>query len=432
MTCMSVRHLEPSSPPAGAGARAHLASLADALIVAVAASLPWSTSATGIFLGLWLIALVPSLDIASVRRELGSAAGGLPVLLWVLAAIGMFWADVSWSERIDGMGGYHKLLMIPLLLAQFRRSGQAMWVVLAFLASAVLLLIVSWGLALVPGLTWRGRLGHVGVPVKNYIFQSEIFAIVAFGLIAQAVESWRVQQRTLAVVLYLVAMSFFANVAYVATGRTTLVAMAVLLLLFGLRQFGWKHVLAVSLTGAVTAGAFWASSPYLRQRVLVTVEQVRVHGSGEISSVGQRLEYWKQSAAFIAQAPVFGHGTGTIPQLFEHSTENTAPDFRTTNPHNQVLAVAIELGLPGAIVLIAMWIAHVGLFHRRTLIAWLGLIVVSENIVASLFNSHLFDFNNGWLYVVGLGVMGGMTLRDQTMPGEVGVANCPAGAPLWK
>ena len=43
-------------------------------------------------------------------------------------------------------------------------------------------------------------------------------------------------------------------------------------------------------------------------------------------------------------------------------------------------------------------------------VAWLGLIVVASNIVSSLFNSHLFDFTHGWIYVFGVGVMGGMVL----------------------
>jgi hypothetical protein len=28
-----------------------------------------------------------------------------------------------------------------------------------------------------------------------------------------------------------------------------------------------------------------------------------------------------------------------------------------------------------------------------------------------LFNSHLFDFHEGWMYVLGVGVAGGMILR---------------------
>ena len=33
-----------------------------------------------------------------------------------------------------------------------------------------------------------------------------------------------------------------------------------------------------------------------------------------------------------------------------------------------------------------------------------------QNIFTSLFNSHLFDFHEGWMYVLGVGIAGGMTL----------------------
>ena len=70
--------------PATPANRVRLAPIADGLATAVAASLPWSTSATGILVVLWLITLVPVLDGAAVRREVLSAAGALPVFLWVL------------------------------------------------------------------------------------------------------------------------------------------------------------------------------------------------------------------------------------------------------------------------------------------------------------------------------------------------------------
>ena len=76
--------------------RRRLAQIADCLAVATAVSLPWSTSATSILLGIWLVVLLASLDITLVRREIAMPAGGLPVALWLLAAIGMLWADVGW------------------------------------------------------------------------------------------------------------------------------------------------------------------------------------------------------------------------------------------------------------------------------------------------------------------------------------------------
>ena len=70
--------------------------------------------------------------------------------------------------------------------------------------------------------------------------------------------------------------------------------------------------------------------------------------------------------------------------------------------------------LVGVAVLLAMWIAHLLLFVRGAgLTAWIGTIVVVQNVVASLFNSHLFDFTSGWLYVFGVGVAGGMVLRQR-------------------
>jgi O-antigen ligase len=98
--------------------RAGLARLADGLAVAVAVSLPWSTSATGILLVLWLLALLPTLTWSDIRRALATPAGGLPALLVLLGVIGMAWAQVSWHARWGGLDGFAKLLVIPLLMAQ--------------------------------------------------------------------------------------------------------------------------------------------------------------------------------------------------------------------------------------------------------------------------------------------------------------------------
>jgi hypothetical protein len=81
------------------------------------------------------------------------------------------------------------------------------------------------------------------------------------------------------------------------------------------------------------------------------------------------------------------------------------------NPHNQTFAVAIQLGAIGVIVLWAMWIVHLLLFRGTGFVAWCGLLIVVENVVGSLLNSHLFDFTHGWLYVIGVGVAGGAVLR---------------------
>ncbi|MGC1695988.1 MAG: ligase, partial [Pseudolabrys sp.] len=119
-------------------------------MIAVAASVPWSTSATSILLVLWLIVLIPSLAWSDLRRELLSAVGGLPVALFMLGAVGMAWADVTWHERWGGLDGFVRLLAVPLLMAQFRRSERGYSVLIGFLIACIVLLIASAVVAVWP------------------------------------------------------------------------------------------------------------------------------------------------------------------------------------------------------------------------------------------------------------------------------------------
>ena len=66
-----------------------------------------------------------------------------------------------------------------------------------------------------------------------------------------------------------------------------------------------------------------------------------------------------KKSRLIAEAPLVGHGTGTTPLLFRaDASAQENPQIVTGNPHNQALAIAIELGLFGVLVLVAMWISH--------------------------------------------------------------------------
>ena len=389
-----------------------LAQLADWELVAVTVALLWSTSATAIFLVVWLVTLLPTLKLAAIWREVKSPAGGLPVLLWLLGVFGMLWADVSWPDRFAGLGSFHRLLMIPLLLAQFRRSENGRWVLYGFLASAVVLLLASW--ALVFGLvSWQTnhRLDHFGVAVHDVIAQSTIFLICSFTLVWPIRElllngNWRI-----GIGLAGLAALFLANLVFVALSRADAVVIPVLVVVLGWRWFGFRGAILACIVAGILAAAAWLGSPYLRGRLQQAIDDVQIYRTTHVhNDVGDHIEFLKKSIAFVREAPVIGHGTGSIPDLFRRSTigQTGAAAVVSVNPHNQILAVAIQLGLVGATVLLGMWLAHYLLFRATDLTAWIGTVVVVENVVSSLSSSHLFDFVHGWLYVLAVGVVGGM------------------------
>ena len=252
----------------------HFAQLADALAIALAISLPWSTSATSIIAGLWLLALVPTLDLKSLRRVFTIPAGGLPALLVVLGGVGMLWADVPWAERLGGMSSFIKLLFIPLLLQRFYRSGAGRQVLIGFLASCVVLLIVSWSLWL-----WGAKPGvdvfSIGIPVKDYIAQSAMFTICALVIVRFAYGKWKNGHRQLALALIALSLLFCLNLLYIATSRTYLVVFPLLLLVFGYQQFGRKGAISFAVGCVVLAMAAWPSATFLRLRVNTFFDEVR-------------------------------------------------------------------------------------------------------------------------------------------------------------
>ncbi len=253
--------------------RKRTAEIADWAAVGVAASLPWSTSATSILLVLWLLTLLPTLDVAMIRREVKTAAGGLPVLLWLLAAVGMLWAEASWAEGLHALGGFHRLLVIPLLIAQFRRSEHGAWVLYGFLASSVIMLLVCWAMVLIHVESWPNHLHTYGVLVKDYIAQSTVFLVCAIVLIWRTCEVVHERNWRTALWLGALALLFLAYLGLVVRSRTAIGVAPFLALLLGWRQFGWKGVMSVGIAGAVLAAAFWASSPNLREFVALSVHQ---------------------------------------------------------------------------------------------------------------------------------------------------------------
>jgi O-antigen ligase len=388
--------------------------IADGLAAGVAVALPWSTSATAICIGLWLLALPAVLDWPAVRRELLTAAGGLPLLLWTVGAAGMLWADVDWPTRFAGLGGFSRLLAIPLLLAQFRRSERHAWVFGAFLVSSSLVLLVSLFLVLAPGLTWRGK--YDGVPVHDYIYQSSAFLVCAFGALGCLSDQSIRRRRSVAGGLAGIGILFLADFGLAMISRAALAVAPILVLLLGWRVARWRGLLA-ACTGALVVGAtLWFFSSSLQERVRGSIEEAsRYLSTHDASSTGQHIAFLQESWKIVQLAPVLGHGTGSIGEQFRAVTAGAsgAAGVATVNPHDQTFAIAIQIGVVGAIILWAMWIAHLLLFKGGSAAAWIGTVVVVENIVSSTVHTHLFDFNNGWLYVFGVGVAGGSVLRER-------------------
>ncbi len=398
----------------------------DLLTVLIAILLPWSTTGVVIAAVLWVIALVPTLQVGAFLRSLKRPVCVLPIAMFALALVGTLWSDASWGERLYAVAPTAKLLMLPLLLYHCERSPRGVWVFIAFLASCSLLMAASWLVAFNPDLSLKLYLSRgpykraSGIVVKNYIDQSQEFALCAVALAYPAMALLRTKRIWLAALLAAIALSFLVNMMFVVISRTALVTMPIMLAVFALLHLRLRTAVAALCAAALLAAVVWNVSPHLRatfSKFFTDYEHTAIQN--DESGIGSRLLYWQKSLRFFAEAPVIGHGTGSTRGLFEQAAvgEIGARAQIVTNPHNQTLNVAIQWGVLGIVVLYAMWWRHFLLFRGDGLATWIGLMVVVQNVITSLFNSHLFDFHEGWMYVLGVGVAGGMVLRARRSDG---------------
>jgi len=239
-----------------------LASIADGLAVAVAVALPWSTSATTILAVLWVLVLLPTLRWPDVRREFLTPAGGLPVLLVALGVVGMLWTDGTLFERWKGLDSFLKLLAVPLLFVQFRRSGHGDRVFLGYLVSCVVLLAATLIIFPTPLAPTLIRYLDGNVLVKNAPTQAGEFVTCIFGLMFFAHEAWERKRWTWVLGGAVIIFAMLANIIYLSTSRTALVVAFVLLALFAIKRLTPKGAAAVFAIAIAIGVLGWTSSPY--------------------------------------------------------------------------------------------------------------------------------------------------------------------------
>jgi hypothetical protein len=130
---------------------------------------------------------------------------------------------------------------------------------------------------------------------------------------------------------------------FVALARTSLIYIIPLAIIFAFLHFSRRITLLVLMGLAMTMVSVWFASPYLRGRIEhIAIEYKEYRETNRPTSTGLRLAY-----------------------------------------------VAIQWGLLGCIVLYTMWYFHYGLFSAGGFVGWIGLVVVIQNVISSLLNSHL-------------------------------------------
>ena len=127
--------------------------------------------------------------------------------------------------------------LLPLLFVQFRRSDRGLCVLGGYVASCGVLMLASFVMAMMLGQDPTSV--FFGVPVKNEATQSGEFVTCIFGLLYVLLDVYERRRWAWTVVVLALIAGMVADIVFIATGRTALAIVPLLLAVFAVQEI--KH-----------------------------------------------------------------------------------------------------------------------------------------------------------------------------------------------
>jgi len=366
-------------------------------------SLPISTSLDGILLVVTVIAWAISGAFTDLPRLVRD--NRLVLLLpglFVVIALGMFHGVVPFGERAKYLWKYDDFLLPLVFVPLFADPGvreRGLW---AFCAGMAITLVIS--LCLAAGVIPKSSLFHGGT-ANATVFKLQIThnILMAFAALVFAEVAVRCRVLWQRYALGLLAFCAVIDVFMLVQGRTGQIVLGLLILLWCERRLGWRGLSAGLVVVAALLVISFSVSPVFQKRVEKTVTEIKQAQVDAVapagSSVGLRLEWYKNTVQLITAHPLVGVGTGSFAQAYgEMVTESSA--VKPAHPHNQYLLTAADIGVAGVGLLLGSlawlwWWFRAGGGH---LYAQLGQGVVIAVAVGCVFNSFLIDHTEGLFF----------------------------------
>jgi O-antigen ligase len=371
-------------------------------------SIPISVAFDNVLLAVVLVGWL----VAGNFRETWQFVARSRTALAALILYGLLLAGTLYGERELGDIGrtltkYIDLLFIPLFAVLLRDAAHRRLALLGFAAALVLVLALSYLVAIgVPFPHWM-VVGDTGNPAvfKHYLTHGILLAYGAFLFVEMALSAATQRERT----GWLAAALFAAlNVMIMMQSRTGHVILVVLALYLGYCWRRWIG-LAIALSAAAAIVVALTQLPGVFQERHGLAEGNRASSQASVwakESNQQRRDYYLASLAIIKEHPLAGVGTGGFARAYAEKTRGTDA-YQTRNPHNEYLHIAVQLGLIGFAALLWLFWQHWRESSRLAspLECHLSRGLLLAIAVGCLFNSLLLDHTEGLLYAWLTGIL---------------------------
>lgn len=381
---------------------------ARACAIALGFSIPISVALDNLLL---MLVLVLWIATGEYREKLAVAlcnrVAVAAITVFGLLAAGLIYSAGGTGAALDALGKYIDLAFVPIFANLFReqRTRHCAWLALAFTLALTLILSCLLSVGKIPeSPLFIGDSANPAV-FKQYLTQGLMmsFAVLLFGVFACASHSpsRRYGWSALAVLAVI-------NVAVMSQGRTGQLILVAFALYLVHSVWSWRGALIAIFVPIVILGALSPRIAAINSRFDQAVVEWKNWQPGKAAqtSIGFRLEFYRNSLELVREHPLLGTGTGSFPKVYAEHVAGTAM-AATVNPHNEYLNIAVQLGVVGLLAMLYLFYMEWRLAptlatpHERHLAR--GLVITFA--IGCLFNSLLMDHAEGLLFAWASGLL---------------------------
>lgn len=345
----------------------------------------------------------------------------------VLLTIGYMLLAVTWSvvdpdASLFAWSRHSRLLTIPIVWYLIHTEIERISILRVFVFFQIFVVLSSWLLVFGLHVPWatddfaKQDYSVYGSYLEESIAHSVLIAILWF----QQHKIFGKNGRWFALMIAFVTLVLTIGFLKGRTGHLACIGVITVACIKGFpKRFKWISF----ATPLVVAALFMATSTNFKDRMMLAqTEFVKSFESSEvIPSTGERLEFWKVSLMSIAERPVLGSGPGSWNSESLRLDRVNGPPLMSTsdNPHQLFLLWAVEGGLLGLSLLLAVFFA----LYRYSLImaeedaSTLQAVLVTLAI-AGFFTSVIYGIGMGDYFCIAIGIVLGVGSSNSATPIE--------------
>lgn len=367
-------------------------------------AIPVSTALQNITILLtpFLVLLVPSLR-EKLRDAWRMPVGRAALIFFALIVLGCTWSIATMPDRLNTVIKMRWLILLPFLIAFFSSRHLALPGALGFVSGVVISALLSIFFAAMGWVVMAASQGDWSV-FRTHSYHNYFIALTVYGLSFAFVRSDLTRGWACFIILSILVL--LLDAFFLVQGRSGQIVILALLGFFALKKFHWRGFVIVSVA-LLFAYPLLKHFPNFESGIERGRQDIARYQKGDTeTSIGLRLEFYKNSLQLIKHSPWIGYGTGAFPQAYRELTGFTAGERAAVNPHNDYLGVMVELGLLGLIALLALLFA--ALWQAREFLAtqrWLMRGLIFSMAVATLANSFFTDNITSSGFIVLLGIV---------------------------